>query len=480
MSQIGIPGSSGYALMSDKSLEFYKDPMHFCNSRIHSYGSRIFQARLLNKPTLFVCSVKGMKELLCGEEAQLLRLSLMQLFKGKALDTYADYINRVCTRNLKDLSLSSEPIEVYTMFKRLATELVLGIFLNVDAEESAALSKQITQLSTQHWHGLISAPVKLKVSVWSSAFTQALEAKEKLLNIINERLQSEEDGLVSKIKNVPFPESTNAAQHLLLFISALIPKALASLLTSFTVELAGKDKINIRKRAQENEDYLNHVLLEVERLWPSFIGGRRIAKQDTTLCGYMVPKGYLALFVAFAVHRDPEIFEDPDEFQPERWSGSDFIPTPLLEVRQLDGRQVNTVSRIWGRWVITIGGLEALFWTCCSWQAPQRKTAPTSSEDKHRTRWTEYPSSSSTSPEWRIYNISSGAFSMSLMKMNILPRPSPHPHFLPSNNSTTANRPLSAANHPAFRRTVTTTPHDPATATAARRAGSSTCENTIH
>ncbi|XP_078070312.1 uncharacterized protein LOC144494813 isoform X3 [Mustelus asterias] len=382
MSQIGIPGSSGYALMSDKSLEFYKDPMHFCNSRIHSYGSRIFQARLLNKPTLFVCSVKGMKELLCarmsvfekdpsavmhelyganlvtteekvnvfdtsyttsmcklfgdtvcftnGEEAQLLRLSLMQLFKGKALDTYADYINRVCTRNLKDLSLSSEPIEVYTMFKRLATELVLGIFLNVDAEESAALSKQITQLSTQHWHGLISAPVKLKVSVWSSAFTQALEAKEKLLNIINERLQSEEDGLVSKIKNVPFPESTNAAQHLLLFISALIPKALASLLTSFTVELAGKDKINIRKRAQENEDYLNHVLLEVERLWPSFIGGRRIAKQDTTLCGYMVPKGYLALFVAFAVHRDPEIFEDPDEFQPERWSGRNAGQEKLL------------------------------------------------------------------------------------------------------------------------------------------------------
>ncbi|XP_043576084.1 cytochrome P450 716B2-like isoform X3 [Chiloscyllium plagiosum] len=373
MSQIRIPGTSGYALMSDKSLEFYKDPMHFCNSRIHSYGSRVFQARLLNKPTIFVCSVKGMKELLCarmsvfekdpsavmhelyggnlvttdeqvnvfdtsyttsmcklfgdtvcftnGEEAQLLRLSLMQLFRGKAIDTYADYINRVCIRNLKDLALSSEPVAVYAMFKRLATELVLGIFLNVDAEESAALSKQITQLSTQHWHGLISAPVKVKVSVWSSAFTQALEAKGKLLNIINERLKSEEDGLISKIKTIPFPENTSAAQHLLLFISALIPKAVASLLTSFTVELAGSDKTDLRKRAQESEDYLNHVLLEVERLWPSFIGGRRIAKQDTTLCGYVVPKGYLALFVAFAVHRDPEIFDDPDEFQPERWSG---------------------------------------------------------------------------------------------------------------------------------------------------------------
>ncbi|XP_048451371.1 beta-amyrin 11-oxidase-like isoform X2 [Rhincodon typus] len=265
-----------------------------------------------------------------GEEAQLLRLSLMQLFRGKAVDTYADYVNRVCIRNLKELSLSSEPVAVYTLFKRLATELVLGIFLNVDAEESAALSKQITQLSTQHWHGLISAPVKVKVSVWSSAFTQALEAKEKLLNIINERLKSEEDGLIAKIRTVPFPENTNAAQHLLLFISALIPKALASLLTSFTVELAGSDKVDLRKRAQESEDYLDHVLLEVERLWPSFIGGRRIAKQDTTLCGYVVPKGYVALFVAFAVHRDPEIFDDPDEFQPERWSGRNAGQEKLL------------------------------------------------------------------------------------------------------------------------------------------------------
>ena len=105
--------------------------------------------------------------------------------------------------------------------------------------------------------------------------------------------------------------------------------------------------------------------------------------------------------------------------------------------------------------------------------APQQKTAPTSSEDKHGTRRTEYPSSSSTSPECRSYDIFSGAFNMSLMKTNISPRPSPHPHFLPSNNRTTSNRPLSA-NYPAFRRTVTTTPHNPATATSARRAGSST------
>lgn len=42
--------------------------------------------------------------------------------------------------------------------------------------------------------GLISTPVNVKVSGWSSGLSQALEAKEKLLNIINERLQTVDEG----------------------------------------------------------------------------------------------------------------------------------------------------------------------------------------------------------------------------------------------------------------------------------------------
>lgn len=34
-----------------------------------------------------------------------------------------------------------------------------------------------------------------------------------------------------------------------------------------------------RQRASEEPDYLHRVLLEVQRLWPPFIGGRRIADQ---------------------------------------------------------------------------------------------------------------------------------------------------------------------------------------------------------
>lgn len=48
---------------------------------------------------------------------------------------------------------SGQPESVYTVFKSLGTELVLGLFLNVGAEEQPELFQEISQLCTQHWHG---------------------------------------------------------------------------------------------------------------------------------------------------------------------------------------------------------------------------------------------------------------------------------------------------------------------------------------
>lgn len=42
-----------------------------------------------------------------------------------------------------------------------------------------------------------------------------------------------------------FPEREKAAQHLLLFVSALIPKAISSLLTSAIIELSKSENVNL-------------------------------------------------------------------------------------------------------------------------------------------------------------------------------------------------------------------------------------------
>ncbi|XP_028274313.1 uncharacterized protein LOC114444108 isoform X2 [Parambassis ranga] len=342
-----LPGNAGVSVLGDKSLEFYRDPVSFCRRRIEKHRSRVFLSRLLNRPTAFICSVKGMRELLCeksnvfvkdptdlmtnmygdtivttnGEEACLLRLSLSSLFTGPCLESTRDYISGVCERCLTELTRSGQPECVYSAFKGLGTELVLGLFLNVRAEEQPELLQEISQLCTLHWHGLISAPVNLKVPLWSSGFSTALEARDKLMDIIKNKLENETHGFVGSLRSLPLPDSSAAAQHLLLFISALIPKALASLLTSFTVGLSGNEGAEIRHQALEDPDYLDRVLLEVQRLWPPFIGGRRIADQDSPLAGFHVPKDYGVIYISHSVHRDPEVFQQPDSFLPERWSG---------------------------------------------------------------------------------------------------------------------------------------------------------------
>ncbi|KAM6984673.1 putative cytochrome P450 120 [Aplochiton taeniatus] len=349
-------GTTGVSLLGDKSVEFYRDPVTFCEHRIEKHGSRIFQSRLLNKPTVFVCSVEAMKELLCekssafqkdpadvmtnmygdtivtanGEEACLLRLSLTNLFTGPCLESCNDFITSVCERYLNNLSDSGQPVCVYTVFKDLGTVLVLGLFLNVCQEEEPELFQEISQLCTQHWHGLISAPVNVRVPLWSSGFSTALEARDKLMDIIKDKLEHEKHGFVGSLASLPLPDASSSSQHLLLFISALIPKALASLLTSFTLALGAPHQEESLSRARENPEYLHSVLLEVQRLWPPFIGGRRIANEDTTLGGFHVPKGHAAMYISHSVHRDPEVFQQPEDFLPDRWSGRNAGQEHLL------------------------------------------------------------------------------------------------------------------------------------------------------
>ncbi|XP_054896627.1 uncharacterized protein LOC129366680 isoform X1 [Poeciliopsis prolifica] len=351
-----LPGNAGVSLLGDKTLDFYRDPVIFCRQRIERHSSRVFQGRLMNKPTVFICSVEGARELLCeksniflkdptdfmtniygdtvvtmnGEEACLLRLSLNHLFTGTCLESSTNYLSSVCDHCLKNLSISGEPQCVYSIFKRLGSEMVLGLFLNVRAEDQPEVFQEIMELCTEHWHGFISVPVNVKVPLWTSGFAKAMDARSKLMEIIKDKLENDTQGFVGALGSVPFPNSGSAAQHLLLFISALIPKALASLLTSFTLALGGPEQRESRKEAIRNPDHLHRVLLEVQRLWPPFIGGLRIAEKESTLADFCVPKDYGAMYVSYFIHRDPKVFQQPDSFLPERWSGRNAGQEHLL------------------------------------------------------------------------------------------------------------------------------------------------------
>ena len=75
--------------------------------------------------------------------------------------------------------------------------------------------------------------------------------------------------------------------------------------------------------------YLTAVIKEVLRLHPPgpLLSWARLAIQDTTVDGHHVPAGTTAMVDMWAIARDPNVWPDPDHFDPTRFLTSD----PALE-----------------------------------------------------------------------------------------------------------------------------------------------------
>ncbi len=118
----------------------------------------------------------------------------------------------------------------------------------------------------------------------------------------------------------------------------------AVLATWMGLELAREPGIITRLRAETRESYadgetvnfeglqnqtlMEHTVREGERLHPPLILLVRKALEDLNYKGRTVPKGTLAMISPAVSHRMPEIFVDPDRFNPDR-----FAP-PNSELKQ--------------------------------------------------------------------------------------------------------------------------------------------------
>lgn len=79
-----------------------------------------------------------------------------------------------------------------------------------------------------------------------------------------------------------------------------------------------------RHRRVEESDvkqlvYLNAVIKETFRLYPALpLNAPREAMEDCTVGGFHVPAGTHLFVNVWKMHRDPRIWSNPSEFQPER------------------------------------------------------------------------------------------------------------------------------------------------------------------
>jgi cytochrome P450 len=113
-------------------------------------------------------------------------------------------------------------------------------------------------------------------------------------------------------------DTTGSVLTWALYLLARHPEADATLAAEIEAVLG-------RERRPTIEDvprltYMNQVVSETLRLYPSGFLTARETLADITVTSRTVPKGTLVLMSQWVRHRDPRVFEDPEAFRPERWS----------------------------------------------------------------------------------------------------------------------------------------------------------------
>lgn len=83
--------------------------------------------------------------------------------------------------------------------------------------------------------------------------------------------------------------------------------------------LGGESERNLTIEHLKKLKYMDCVIKECQRLYPSVPIIGRTATQEFNLGGNLIPKGTNFALFLYGLHRDPDVFQKPEEFDPDRF-----------------------------------------------------------------------------------------------------------------------------------------------------------------
>ncbi|WP_156935022.1 cytochrome P450 [Pseudonocardia spinosispora] len=100
-------------------------------------------------------------------------------------------------------------------------------------------------------------------------------------------------------------------------------ETVAGVLSNACALLAHDPELAARLRAEADQgaelDLTRRVVSEILRLWPPGALMSRRAVVDLDLGGHRIPAGAALFFCPYLLHRRPELYPEPDRFDPDRW-----------------------------------------------------------------------------------------------------------------------------------------------------------------
>ncbi|KAM3098102.1 cytochrome P450 [Phormidesmis sp. 146-35] len=359
------PGKTGLPLIGE-TLQFVLDP-NFVQKRYQQYGP-IFKSHIIGRPTVFMVGAEAVEFLLSshfdhfswregwpdtfksllgrslfvqeGEEHRRNRKLIMPAFHGAALARYFCSMDDITQRYLQKWEQQQEFIW-YDEFKKLTFDIASQIFLGTNPGKE---SDRLSQLFTTLTNGLFSLS-----NLPGSSLRKGLAARQKLLDhlttVIEQRRSNPTDdalslliGAIDEDGNRLTLEEIRDQAMLLLFAGH---ETTTSMLTWFCLELGRHPEVlqqardeqppgNVTVEQISKMPYLDQVFNEIERLHPPVGGGFRGVIKPFEFNGYHVPAGWLAQYSILLTHRLPDLYPDPEQFNPDRFYNTKQKPFSLI------------------------------------------------------------------------------------------------------------------------------------------------------
>src|SRR4051812_3514832 len=344
------------------AIRYTVDPLRFFTQLRDRYGEMFSVAFPSFGRVVYLADPKLVKELFTGDPTQLhageanatilepavrpnsvltldegahmrQRKLLLAPFHGRAVEHYREVILASVRRDMETWPVGM-PFALRDHTQRITLDVILravyGFVENDDLEEAHAVGDEFTRRSQ-----VLVMPKQLWRSFGPrSPWARFLHAREELDRLVYEQIANRRaagniedfDDVLSVLmrsrdEDGNAPTDAELRDELVTVTGAGHETTATALAWAIERLLRHPDKLERLRAslADGEDDYLDAVIKETLRVRPIIADVARKATVPVELGGYELPAGTLLLASIVALHFDPQLYEDPWAFKPERW-----------------------------------------------------------------------------------------------------------------------------------------------------------------
>ncbi len=285
-----------------------------------------------------------------GEDWRIHRRIVQPAFRPRRLERFAEDIVAL-TREHLDGWRDGQELDACDEMMRLTLKIVSQVLLGTKTEAYATAIGEAVDAGQRYSEKRISRLFLVPQSIPTPdnrAFAKAVETLDRIAyRIIDERKQSGErgDDAVSMLLDARYEDGTEVARERirneLITLLAAGHETTANALSWTLMRLSQHPDV-ARKMAEEVErvlagrdptyedlgklEYVRWVFDEAMRLHPPVTMTGRMAIEAHTLGGQSIDAGDLVLISPYVTHRRPDLWENPEGFDPDRWGRQGKLP----------------------------------------------------------------------------------------------------------------------------------------------------------